>query len=143
MSNFYIFLMTALVFLAVVALFVINFSSYGSFTSSSPTLSKDWIGGIEVEHKNVPYVLNYDQQNKLINWINQSVEVKGSQKPAQSSTIDVTKITIYRLDGQPNIEITPLNYEKGGNLLFAYEEKIRRDTSGGELKTLLSETYDN
>lgn len=143
MSNFNLYLMTALVFLAVVALFVINFSSYASFGGSSLSLSKNDIGGVAVEHKGQLYVLNYDQQNQLIDWLNQSVAADEQKTSQREPTLNVDKIIVYPLDGKTDIEISPLKYDAQGNLIFVYGERVRRDTTGGELKKLLSQTYDN
>ncbi len=141
MSNFNIFLMTTLAFLAIAALFVMNFSSYFSFGGGS--LSSELIGGSAVEHKKILYTLNFDQQNRLIDFINQSDVAKDQKSVTQDPNIDVKKIVFYLLENKNNIEIIPLNYDSQGNLFFSFREKIRKDTSQGKLKKLLSETYDN
>lgn len=142
MSNFNIFLMTLLVSLAVIALCIINFTSY--FPSwSTPSLSTGSISGSAVEHKRILFTLNYDQQNNVIDYLNQSVVAKNQETQPQDSTMDVKRIIFYMLNNQPNIEVFPINYDPEGNMLFSIGGKIRKDTSKGKLKNLLSDTYDN
>lgn len=143
MNNLRLSLMTGLVLLAAIVLFTMNFSSYSPGFQQGKTLSSDEVRGMAVEHRSVLYVLNYDQQKQMIDWINQSVVVKEPLPPAQDPSIGAKKIVIYLFDEQPSIELIPLKYDADGNLLFSYQGKLKRETSGGRLKKFLSTTYDN
>lgn len=137
MSNMNIFWLTLAALVAGVILLLMNFSTYSPFKQ----FSKNSVSGMAVEHNGELYTLSYEQQTAMIDLINKSVSAK--ETPAQDPSIDVKKIVVYPLGNQKSFDLIPLTYTPEGNLLFTLQGKVRKDVSGGELKQLLSTTYDH
>jgi hypothetical protein len=101
------------------------------------------IRGIAVQHKGLLYTLNFDQQNKLVDWINHTAPVS-QQSFQKTSDLNIDKIHIY-LFGKPDVELFPITYVND-NLIFSAPalnaSALLKDTSNGLLKKMLSETYD-
>jgi hypothetical protein len=100
--------------------------------------------GSEVLAHNLPFTLNFKQQNRLIALINQSIPINKIPSPVTQQPQAVTKITLYRFGSTP-IELEPA-FLIGQDLVYTARlwnsNGYLRDQSGGELANLLSKTYD-
>lgn len=99
---------------------------------------------MEVTHKKIPYTLNFDQQNKVIEWLNTSIQITSKEFPQKADNLPIEEMTIYRFD-QPDIKLIPYGY-LDENLVFQSNDwnakGLMQEKSHGELKKLLSQTYD-
>jgi hypothetical protein len=128
--------------LMVLVLFGISISVPPKTPPGLLRLDYNHVRGSAVEHQ-VPYTLNFEQQNALITYVN-AAETSNMQ-PSTAAPTPYSKIIIYRFNA-PNTIITPLTYI-GDNLLFSTPEwnegKPLLDTSQGKLKHLLETSYDH
>lgn len=138
--------MTILVLVGMGALFLIN-TLLLFHTPESPKaqyLSRGDVRGSAVVHRSKEYTLNFSQQNALIAYINNTEKVPHTIKRTGQTLLDFEKIIVYKFNA-PNIEIKPIGYVNN-ELLFSvpewYKEGLLKDTSNGELKSILSQTYD-
>lgn len=65
-------------------------------------LDPNWVRGAAVMSGEIPYTLNFDQENTLINIINQS---EPHTDAAAQVKFPLSKIVIYRFAKEPEIEI--------------------------------------
>jgi hypothetical protein len=102
------------------------------------------VNGIEVVHNKIPYTLNFEQQNKLLEYLNVSLPIGKEKFPSNKESLDFDKIVIYRF-GAPEITLIPLAYYQQ-NLIYeapGWNPKgYMQDISEGQLRTLISQTYD-
>lgn len=146
MSNRTLTYMTVFVLAGMAALLLINTISL--FQKPAHTnanyISRGDVRGTAVVHRHKEYTLNFDQQNALIAYLNQLEQVPQNTNRSGQSLLDFEKIIVYKFNA-PNIEINPVGYSND-DLLFSipqwYREGLLKDTSHGELNSLLSKTYD-
>lgn len=148
MSNRTLTFLTLCVLLGIGVLLAINLMTILPQTSSKEYIERGQVRGSAVQHDGKPYTLNFQQQNALIDHLNHAIEIKKSATPELAATtpkLEIEKIIFYRFNAN-NIEITPISYD-GNNLIFSAPDWNRngllQDTSAGQLKTLLSQTYDH
>lgn len=118
------------------------------FTGSSPTqkyLKYNDVRGMAVKYQNLLYTLNFAQQNAVIDILNQAIPFAGvTSEPTQPS--DIQQMIVYQFEGKPDLILTPIAYINE-QLVFtspAWNPKgYFMEVSGGQLKTLLSQTYDH
>jgi len=126
----------------VLVLFGISISVPQKTPAGLLRLDYNHVLGSAVEH-DVPYTLNFEQQNTLITYLN-AAEPSNIQ-PSTAKPTSYSKIIIYRFNA-PDTIITPLTYVDG-NLLFSSPEwnegKPLLDKSQGKLKHLLETSYDH
>lgn len=139
--------MTVLVLLGIGALFAIKLAEMFSFSlAATPQkyLDHNDVRGVAIVYRELPYTLNFEQQNSLIDFVNRAVPVKEASTQAPVKP-DITKIIVYRFDDTPDVQITPLNYV-GDNLLFSapqlYPDGVLTDLSQGKLRELLKTAHD-
>lgn len=134
--------LTIVVVIGIFILLVLNLLPTSSLPSSPKYLAERDVRGVEVVHKQTPYPLNFDQQRKLIDLLNQSQQIPQTSYPKGS--INFEKIVIYRFNA-PNIELTPIS-EMDHELIFNVPEWNRngliKDNSKGKLQELISQTFD-
>lgn len=151
MSNRLITYMSILVIIGMGILFLINFFpgalSFPQLFQSAALekfIKPNDVEGVEIIHDQKPYVLNFSQQNHLLELLNLATPTN-IKPPEVAQDMDIQKIVIHRLHGAP-IEITPLAYINN-ELLFSApawrSDGLLKDMSAGEMKTLLSHTYDH
>lgn len=143
MSNRMIYILTFFVLVGICILLVINSTNVLNVKFTDPYLSKKDVRGTAIIHQGKEYTLNFAQQNALIDYLNAS-QVQVNQDLKVDSPADFEKIVIYLFE-VPNVEIIPIGYSKN-NLIFTSEKWNAKgqfiDTSNGQLKELLSGTYD-
>jgi hypothetical protein len=145
MSNRTLLTMTSLVLVCMALLFLLRLIPVIWPSHADTYLSLNGVEGIEIEHGNLPYTLNFDQQNQMIEMLNMAIPFKTTEQE-KKETLDVDKITIYRFNEKPLI-LTPYRYNSNGNLFFLAPDwnpaGLMKDVSDGELKKLLLTTYDH
>lgn len=143
MNNRTLIYMTSLVVACMAALLFINLIPIFWPSKAEKYLSLKDVRGIDIEHHQIPYTLNFEQQNGLIEMLNMSIPIGFTIK--KENELNIEKITIYRF-GKPDLTIIPYGYEKD-NLIFSIPDwnpdGLMQDISQGKLKQLLSKTYDS
>lgn len=145
MSNKTLSILLIAVIASIGLLFAINLSNiYGEKTPQKFLLLND-ISGMAVMHKQKQYTLNFEQQNNVANILNRSVKIDSSLASNQAHTIfEFDYLIIFRFD-KKEIKIRPIGFVNQQMLFEApelYSEGLLRETGPGELKPLLSTTYD-
>lgn len=134
-------IMMVFVLLGIGLLFLVNLTPIFQTPVKEKYLARDLVNGVEVVHNNLPYTLNFEQQNGLITLLNAAETIKAG---VPTSTLNFEKIIIYQFNA-PNIEVYPIAYV-GEDLVFSVPtwDKVNflKDSSHGELKKLISQTYD-
>lgn len=128
--------------------------------SAPKYISPSDVRGMAVQHNNVLYTLNFEQQNTLVEIFNRAIPISkedtASRDKNTPKTPNVSKIIIYRFNS-PDIEIEPISfvskkYSVDGisseryNLVFsapAWNPKgFLEEAAQDQMETLLSQTYD-
>ena len=145
MSNRTLFFLTALIGVGLITLLVINMTSL--LTGQPPNqsyLKYNDIRGMAISHGQTLYTLNFQQQNRIADILNRAVpidEIKTGKR--QPSNID--QLIIYQFENQPDIVLTAIAYVDN-DLIFAAKQWVPNgylmELSEGDLKTLLSQTFD-
>jgi len=111
---------------------------------TQPFLQYNDVNGMSVEHGNLLFTLNFEQQNDVIKFVNTAISIEKPVLSNSNTPLPYRKIVVYRFDA-PNIEISPLGFEND-NLVFTAsvwnQNKPLMERSGGQLKKLLEQTYD-
>lgn len=145
MNNRTLTYMTIFVLVGMGALLLINtLLLFQSPTTIAKYISRGDVRGMAVIHRHKEYTLNFTQQNTLIAYLNQLEQVPQNVNRSSQTVLDFEKIIVYKFKS-PNVEITPVGYVNDDLLLSVpewYREGLLKDTSHGELKTILSKTYD-
>lgn len=137
--------MTIAVLAAMALLLAINLSTLFTPPPVEKFLSFNGVAGIAVEHEKTLYTLNFDQQNHVIAFINESLPIGEYPVEASKTPLNVSKLIIYRFE-KPNITLNLVTYDKNDLILKSTEwnpQGFLKDISQGSFKTLLSETYDS
>lgn len=145
MNNRTLVTMTCLVILGMLVLLGLNMTTIMSGQPANEKyLRYNHVRGMAINHNQVLYTLNFNQQNKVIEILNRSVRVVGV-KPGKRQKPAIDKIIVYQFDGKPDLIISPVAYVDN-NLVFSVpeweEEGYLMELSEGGLQTLLSKTYD-
>lgn len=124
-------------------------------------LSPNMIRGIAVQHNELLYTLNFDQQNRFIGIINRSIPITQAmlekRKASGQADQEIQRVIIYQFNA-PDLEVKPVAYVNKLNsapgqddrsplaMAFTVQELapsgLLEETTPGELKQLFSETYD-
>jgi hypothetical protein len=145
MSNRTLAFLTALVILGMLILFALNMTDI--LTGKPPNqvyLKYHDVRGMAVGHHRLHYTLNFKQQNTVIDILNSAVpitEIKShNREPANIDTL-----IIYQFQNMPDVVLTPIAYIDQ-NLVFSAPKWVPNgylmELSEGDLKKLLSQTYD-
>ena len=145
MSNRTLFFLTALVILAMIALLAFNMKSILTGQPPNQTYLKyNNVRGMAISQNGMLYTLNFQQQNHVIKILNEAVAIDEIE-PGKRSPPNFNKIVIYQFDGAPEVTLTPIAYVDQ-NLIFSAPQWSRNgymmELSEGDLRTLLSQTYD-
>jgi hypothetical protein len=136
-------ILTLLVLVAMGFLLLFNLTSIFNEHPYEKYLAYNDVRGSAAQHEGKLYTLNFDQQNLLVESINRSIPILREIPAGQNLPID--KIVIYRFQ-KPDLVITPVAYYND-NLVFSVPELFPKgnlqDISIGDLRTLLSQTYDH
>lgn len=137
--------LTGLVIIGMLVLLALNMTSILTGQPEGQEFLKyNHVRGMAVDHNQLLYTLNFNQQNRVIDIINRSVRVVGV-KPGKRQKPDINKIIVYQFDGKPDLIINPIAYVDD-NLVFSVpeweSEGYLMELSEGNLQKLLSKTYD-
>lgn len=150
MSNRTLYLWIAL---AIALMMVLLYLNYGkeirekfSEKPAEKRVGLNDIRGMEIYHNGTPYTLNLKQQTGVALYLNEALFSETTdQLSAKKVSPAIEKIVVYRFEGLPPLEVTPIAYDND-NLLLSVPAwsgtGLFKDTSHGQLKTLLSQTYD-
>ncbi len=145
MSNRIFFYLIMMTLMGIGILFFFNLTPLlGRHEGPETYLKYNEIRGIAVQHHQLLYTLNFAQQNQLIDLLNHSVKITDFTGDIQKP--DIEKIIIYRFRGAEDLVINPISYVDENLVYFIPEwnpNGYLMDISGGQLQTLLSQTYDN
>lgn len=125
------------------ALFFIRLLPNNATFEPEKYILKGDVKGIEIVHNDKPYTLNFEQQNTLIDYLNQSLPVNTNFRI--DPNLPFSKIIIYRFKGAP-LELTPITLV-GTDLVFSAPtwnpNGYLRDISVGRMNKLLNNTFDH
>jgi hypothetical protein len=157
MSSRSIFYMTFAVLAGFAVILAMNVAK--AFKEFAPRyLSPNDVRGMAIEHNNLLYTLNFEQQNAVLQILNQSVPIGPQISPKEESPLKPAfeRLVIYRFQA-PDIEIRPVAYARivtafGGEgptqqdlLVFSApiwnRTGLMQETTA-RFKDLLSQTYD-
>ncbi|MBA3720999.1 MAG: hypothetical protein H0W88_01190 [Parachlamydiaceae bacterium] len=145
MNNRMVGYLTALVILGIIVLFAVNFNAIlKGQTAPQIYLKYNEVKGVGIKYKGKVYTLNFDQQNKVVDYLNLSIPIKnittGLREPS-----DIENIIIYQFDNKPDLTLTPVTY-LNHQLVYSMPEWNSQENlieqSNGKLQKLISETYD-
>lgn len=143
-SNKTLYYLTSVVALGVALLLLIQFFNRISFPTNERYLSYNGVRGVAIEHNNLLYTLNFDQQNRLIDYINMALPVGKSSWNSSRNDLPFTKIVVYRFN-QPDLIMTLVGIENQ-NLIFAVPDwnsaGYISDVTLGKFYQLMVRTYD-
>lgn len=144
MSNRTLLMLTGIVLVGIFILLAINIMPYISNIKSERYLTYNGVRGMAIEHNNLLYTLNFEQQNELIGILNMALPIGSKAYTQDNEKPNFEKIIIYRFNS-PDAVITPIAYQ-GNELVFSIPEwnnnGLMKEVSRGELKSLLEKTYD-
>ena len=145
MSNRTLTFLTALVIVAMVALFALNVTSILTGQPANQTYIRyDEVQGMAIEHNKLLYTLNFEQQNEIITILNSGAAVR-EIRAGERVHPGIQKLIIYPLEGKPEITLIPIAYINQDLILSAAEwvpNGYLMELSEGKLKNLLAKTYD-
>ncbi|NGX42852.1 MAG: hypothetical protein K940chlam7_01140 [Chlamydiae bacterium] len=145
MSNRTISYLLLVVIVSMGALFALNFINIWRGTAQAKYLAPNEVKGMDIEHDDKLYTLNFSQQNQVLAILNQTIKV-GYERyfEGEEADFEYTALVIYLFDGS-SIKITPVGFINRQLLLRVPEwnpQGLIREIGPGDLHYLLSETYD-
>lgn len=136
--------MTIVVLFGMAIILLLNLTTLLSPPPIEKYLSFNGVRGMDIQHDNKLYTLNFEQQNQLIAYINESISVGGGTPKSQAIPLNFTKLAIYRFD-KPDLVVNPIAYD-GDDLVYQATEwnaqGYLKDTTQGSMKELIAGTYD-
>jgi hypothetical protein len=139
-------LLTVVVLAGIATILALNFFPMLSMKSNDKYIARSDIRGAAIEHNQKMYTLNFEQQNGLADALNSAVSISNNAAAKQitQSELGFTKIVLYRF-GKPDSTIMPHGYAES-SLIFSSPEwnkgEYLKDMSGGRLKKILDNSYD-
>lgn len=150
MNSRTVFFMTFAVIIGIVVILAMNIASAMGIHKSK-YLSPNDVRGIAIEHKGLPYTLNFEQQNAIVDLLNHSVPIGNEIPKAEKSLAqpNFEKIIIYRFHDS-DIEIHPIAYtvkkDTGDALIFSapelYSKGLMQESVPDDFKKFISKTFD-
>lgn len=129
---------------AIAIALVLNLISLFFLEKPETYLRYNDVRGMAVVHQGIPYTLNFEQQNEVVEILNRSIPVDSNYLTNTNTQPEFEKIVIYRFH-KPDLELKSIAYVDG-NYLFSAPEWQKtgylREVTKGKLKALLSQTYD-
>jgi hypothetical protein len=142
-SNSLIFL-TLLVVICSLVILGLNLSYIFTASKNEKYLGFNDVRGMAIVHRNLPYTLNFEQQNLMVEHLNQSLLINKNPPVANPSQLNFSELIIYRFNAA-DIHLIPIGYEDE-NLIYTVPEwsghGFFQDISAGNMKSLIEETYD-
>lgn len=144
MSNRTLLYMLGLALAAILGLFLIKLIPIAEHHQLEKYIFKGDVQNTEIVHLGLPYTLNFEQQNTLLDALNQSIPV-GMEPFKLNPNLPYKKIIIYRFNATP-LELIPIDFD-GKDLIFSApawnSNGYMRDVSTGRLKDMLEKAYDS
>jgi hypothetical protein len=145
MNNRTLIYLTGFVIIGMLVLLALNMTSILTRQPESQAYLKfNDVRGMAINHNQLLYTLNFNQQNKVIEILNRSVRVVGVN-PGKRQKPDFEKMIVYQFEGKPDLVINPIAYVDK-NLVFSVPEwdpsGYLMELSEGDLQDLLSKSYD-
>jgi hypothetical protein len=137
--------MTVIVLIGMGILLALNLTNLLSGNpKNEPFLQSNNVRGMAVTHNKIPYTLNFNQQNALIQIFNQSIKLV--EIPSEKRTKPAfDNIIIYQFNDKPDLVITPITYI-GQDLIYTNPEWASKgylkEVSEGRLKEIIENSYD-
>lgn len=133
----------SLILIGLVTLIILNFSTLFFPPPEEKYLSFNDVSGTAVVHRKIPYTLNFEQQNDLIELINTSIKISKENQKNLTPVTDFEQIIFYRFNA-PDLILTPIGYENDTLIyeVLSWNPHGYLKESQGKLKTLISKTYD-
>lgn len=151
MNSRNVFFMTFAVIIGIVVILAMNIVSALGIHKSK-YLSPNDVRGIAIEHKGLPYTLNFEQQNAIVELLNHSKPISKEIPKTEKSLAqpNFEKIIIYRFHAA-DIEIHPIAYslkkDKGDALVFSspelYSKGFLQESVPDDFKKFISKTFDH
>lgn len=143
-SNKTIVYLTIVVLAAMAIMLGLNMTEIFSQPKNERYIAYNDVRGMAIVHNQIPYTLNFDQQNQVIEYLNLSLPVGKIASNYDKIPMNFSQLIIYRFKA-PDITLTPIGYEND-DLVFSVPEwkhdGYLKDVSLGNFKNLLAETYD-
>jgi hypothetical protein len=146
MSNRLLILLTAAVLAGILILFGINMQAIlKDRPLPEPYLQYNNVKGMAIIHHQQPYTLNFEQQTQVINTLNRALPTMELPRGKQEAA-DFEALVIYQFKEPTELRITPIAYINN-DLVFTqpdwHQNGYLMEVSDGQLRSLLSETYDH
>lgn len=145
MSNKSLNIFTVVIICCILVLLIVNYMPTTVKAVEDPFLTNNGVKGVEIFHDNLPYTLNFDQQNFLIDVLNRSERIGDELIKKDVTQIPFTKIIVYQFE-KPSVILTPVTLVEK-NLIFAVPDwnpnGYIKENSGGDLLKMLSLTFDS
>src|SRR5436305_662063 len=74
----------------------LNVSTFFTPPPLEKYLSYNGVRGMAIEHNKLLYTLNFDQQNRMIEYLNYSVQIVAGQE--KKAPLDFSRLVIYRFN---------------------------------------------
>ncbi|MCB1111836.1 MAG: hypothetical protein H7A37_10265 [Chlamydiales bacterium] len=144
MSNTTIYILTAVVIVAIFLLFGLQLKPLVMQGTHEYVALND-VRGMAVKYEGKLYTLNLKQQAEAIDLLNNVQPVQGRAFTAQQrNAVDIQEIIIYRFAPKPDISISPIAYVDDSLVFSAplwQQMQYLMEQSHGTLKALLSKTH--
>lgn len=145
MDNRMLIPLTILCVAGFLVLLVLRFIPATNVTAPNNAYIKNMdVRGMAIEHKGAMYTLNFDQQNSVLSHLNEAIPVSKTNFQQINETLPFSKLVIYTFNG-PDVEINPIGYWEDNLVFFApawNASSYLIEISGGQLREVLSQTYD-
>lgn len=144
MTNRSLFFLSGIAVFAILALFLLKLSPSSLSAVPEKYISHNDVRGSAIIYNDLPYTLNFEQQQNLIRYLNMAIPV-GVKAFKINDNLPVKKIIIYRFNA-PQIELSLITYD-GKDVIFSAPNwnpgGYLRDVSDGEFRKLLEGAHDH
>lgn len=145
MSNRLLFFMTFVVLAGMFTLFALHLTSIFHTPEQKPVyIQPNNVKGSAIKHHKQLYTLNFDQQNRLVEFLNQSTLITDI-KDLKRQNVNFEELVLYQFEKEQELTIQPIAYIDDQLLYLIPQWDLNGyliETSQGRLKQLLSQTYD-
>lgn len=143
MDNRLLIALTLVVVACIAILFGLNMGNIVKNAPPARYIEQSQVKGIAVERSGKIYTLNFQQQTRAVDYLNQSLPV-GKEIRITQKDVGFSKLIIYRFEGG-DLNLIPVGLN-GYDIVFLAPEwnpdGYIEDISVGSFQELLSETYD-
>ncbi len=137
--------LTTLMLVGIAILFIVNlFPMLGGPAVATNRLSPGEIRGMALMHDQLPWTLNFEQQNDVVSYLNTAIPIGKEKANIDQEKLPFTTLVIYFFNA-PDLVLNPLGYSDN-ELIFSIPEWNKtgyiKDVSVGDFKKLLTNAYD-